>query len=196
MESMSSGALAASVNPMDSSYSNNYSSSNSKLSTFLTSRSAWKAPKKNCPRIPQHLRTISSFHDRDEDDEISTPTASSPSSNFKEPTPGFDFRFNSTNAEVSSEGEELGTLRADGAQNFAHIRRSTPDNTADRRSTVGSDKMIIRRTDEWDVREDFEDTDRRRPRSGDRDEEDCEINKASLERGDEVWGERGTHYVG
>ncbi|KAI9644578.1 hypothetical protein NHQ30_006599 [Ciborinia camelliae] len=205
MESMSSGALAASVNPMDSSYSNNHSPSNSKLSTFLSSRSGWKASKKNSPKTPHHLRTISSFQDCDDDDEISTPTTSSPNSNanFKKSSPMFNFRFNNnnhhtniTNGKVSYEGEELGTLRPDGAMNFAHIRRSTPDDTVDR-STVGSDKMIIRRTTEWDVREDFENAEGRRTRSGDRDAEDYEIHKAGVERADEeAWGERGTHYVG
>lgn len=109
----------------------------------------------------------------------------------------FNFRFNNTNTDgkVSYEGDELGTLRPDGAMNIAHIRRSTPVDTADR-STVGSDKMIIRRTTEWDVREDFEDNGGRRTRSGDRYEEDYEIHKASMEDKDEEdWGERGTHYV-
>lgn len=196
MESMSSGGLAASVNPMDSSYGNNHSQSNSKLSTFLSSRSGWKPSKKNPPRIPQDLRTISTFQDYDEDDEISTPTISSPISNFKNSSPVFNFRFNNinTNAKLSHEGEELCTLRPDGAMNIAHIRRSTPVDNADR-STVGSDKMIIRRTTEWDVREDFENSEGRNTRSGDGD--DYEIHKASMEgRDGGGWGERDTHYVG
>ncbi|CAD6446528.1 1e6bd8fd-17e8-4b98-b7a7-6bab7964e67e [Sclerotinia trifoliorum] len=196
MESMSSGGLAASVNAMDSSYGNNHSQSNSKLSTFLSSRSGLKSSKKNRPRIPQDLRTISTFQDYDEDDEISTRTASSPVSNFKKSSPMFNFRLNNTNtdAKPSHEGEELGTLRPDGALNVAHIRRSTPVDNADR-STVGSDKMIIRRTTEWDVKEDFENFERRNTRSGDGD--DYEIHKASMEERDgEVWGERGIHYIG
>lgn len=112
----------------------------------------------------------------------------------------FNIRFNNTNAngKRSHEGEELGTLRPDGAMTFAHIRRSTPDDAAER-STVGSDKMIIRRTTEWDVREDFESIRGKGTNLGDkgRDEEDYEINKASMEReNDEAWGERGTHYAG
>ncbi|KAF7912588.1 uncharacterized protein EAF01_001609 [Botrytis porri] len=200
MESMSSGGLAASVNPMDSSYSNKQSPSNSKLSTFISSRSGWKASKKNSSRPPQELRTISTFQDYDEDDEISTPTTTSPNSNLKRSSPMFSIRFNNTNAngKLSHEGEEIGTLRPDGAMTIAHIRRSTPDDAAER-STVGSDKMIIRRTTEWDVREDFESIRGRRTHSGDRgrDEEDYEIHKASMERGDdEAWGEMGTHYAG
>ncbi|KAB8289631.1 hypothetical protein EYC80_010545 [Monilinia laxa] len=197
MESMSSGGLAASVNPMDSSYSNTHSPSNSKLSAFLSSRSGWKSSKKNSPKVPQHLRTISSFQGCDEN-ELSTPTTSSPDSNLKKTSPMFNFRFNNTNMDgkASCEGEELGNLRPDRATNFAHIRRSTPDDTADI-STVGSDKMIIRRTTEWDVREDFESTDIRRPSSRDKDGEDDEIYRASMERRDEeAWGERGTHYIG
>ncbi|ESZ96421.1 hypothetical protein SBOR_3153 [Sclerotinia borealis F-4128] len=192
MESMSSGGLAASVNAMDSSYSNNHSPSNSKLSTFLSSRSGWKSSKKNSTKTPHHLRTISSFQDHDDDDEISTPTTSSPNSNFKKSSPMFNFRFVNTNnmiAKNSYEGEELGTLRPDGAMNFANIRRSTPDNTADR-STAGSDKMIIRRTTECDVREDFESAEGRRTRSRDRAGDDFEIHKISMERRDEEAWER------
>lgn len=157
MESMSSGGLAASVNPMDSSYSNKQSPFNSKSSNFISSISGWKASKKNSSRPPQELRTISTFQDYDEDDEVSTPTTTSPNSNLKRSSPIFNIRFNNTNAigKLSHEGEELGTLRPDGAMTFAHIRRSTPDDAAER-STIGSDKMIIRRTTEWDVREDFE----------------------------------------
>ncbi|KAF7931330.1 uncharacterized protein EAE98_002512 [Botrytis deweyae] len=200
MESMSSGGLAASVNPMDSSYSNKQSPSNSKLSNFISSQSGWKASKKNSSRPPQELRTISTFQDYDEDDEILTPTTTSPNSNLKRSSPMFNIRFNNTdaNGKLSCEGEELGTLRPDGAMTFAHIRRSTPDDAAER-STVGSDKMIIRRTTEWDVREDFESIRGRRTHSGDRgvDEEDYEIHKASMERGDDKnWGERGTHFAG
>lgn len=152
MESMSSGGLAASVNPMDSSYSNKQSPSNSKLSNFISSQSGWKASKKNSSRPPQELRTISTFQDYDEDDENLTPTTTSPNFNLKRSSPIFNIRFNNTNAngKLSHEGEELGTLRPDGAMTFAHIRRSTPDDAAER-STVGSDKMIIRRTTEWDV---------------------------------------------
>ncbi|TEY42407.1 hypothetical protein BOTCAL_0390g00050 [Botryotinia calthae] len=199
MESMSSGGLAASVNPMDSSYSNKQSPSNSKLSNFISSRSGWKTSKKNSSGPLQELRTISTFQDYDEGDEVSTPTTTSPNSNLKRSSPMFYIRFNNKNADgkLSHEGEELGTLRPDGAMTFAHIRRSTPDDAGER-STVGSDKMIIRRTTEWDVREDFESIRGRKTNLGDkgRDEEDYEIHKASMERGgDETWGERGTHYA-
>ncbi|KAK8901452.1 hypothetical protein QC760_009891 [Botrytis cinerea] len=200
MESMSSGGLAASVNPMDSSYSNKQSPFNSKSSNFISSISGWKASRKNSSRPPQELRTISTFQDYDEDDEVSTPTTTSPNSNLKRSSPIFNIRFNNTNAigKLSHEGEELGTLRPDGAMTFAHIRRSTPDDAAER-STIGSDKMIIRRTTEWDVREDFESVRGRRANLGDkgRVEEDYEIHKASMDRGvDKAWGERGTHYAG
>ncbi|QSZ30407.1 hypothetical protein DSL72_004930 [Monilinia vaccinii-corymbosi] len=197
MESMSSGGLAASISPMDSSYSSSSRSpSNSKLSTFLSSRSGWKSSKKNPPKIPHHLRTISSFQDCDED-QIPSPTTSSPNSDFRKSSM-FNFRCHNTNtnAQVSCEDEELGTLRPDGAMNFAHVRRSTPDNSADR-SSVCSDKMIIRKFTEWDVRADFEETHGMKTRSTDGFGADYEIHKARMERRDEEAGvERGTHSAG
>jgi hypothetical protein len=48
-------------------------------------------------------------------------------------------------------GKSSPKLRPDNVGSVSHIRRATPE-----RSSVGSDKMNIMRTREWNVREDFE----------------------------------------
>ncbi|KAM3074142.1 hypothetical protein ACMFMG_003037 [Clarireedia jacksonii] len=180
MEAMSSGALGSTVKPMDSSYSNQ----ESKLSTLLSSRSAWKSSKTKSSKTPRHLHTITSF--QDEDFESITPAITPPNPNPNK-SPIFGLRYN--NKAEDENGEELGTLRPDGTMNYSHIRRSTPDDQEQaERSTIGSDQMIIRRTTEWDVREDFEDERRgRRSRDEDKGEKQEEAN--------DYWGRKGTHYV-
>jgi hypothetical protein len=180
MEAMSSGALVSTVKPMDSSYSNH----GSKLSTILFSRSAWKSSKPKSSKTPRHLRTLPSF--QDEDFESITPITT-PSNWNTNKSPIFGIQY--TNKSCNENGEELGTLRPDGAMHYSHIRRSTPDDQDQaERSTIGSDQMIIRRTTEWDVREDFED-DRRGRRLGDEDK----VEKRGED--DDDWGRKGTHYV-
>ena len=58
-------------------------------------------------------------------------------------------------ASVVPPKNDLGTLRPDKVSSFSHIRRATPEEN-EARSSIGSDKMIIRRTTEWDVHEDYE----------------------------------------
>jgi hypothetical protein len=180
MEAMSSGALVSTVKPMDSSYSNH----GSKLSTILSSRSAWKSSKPKSSKTLQHLRNLTSF--QDEDFESITPITAPPNS-YPRKSPTFGIHYN--NKTSNENGEELGTLRPDGAMHYSHIRRSTPDDQDQaERSTIGSDQMIIRRTTEWDVREDFADDRRGR---GLRDED--KVEKRGEE--DDDWGRKGTHYV-
>ncbi|PQE11060.1 choline transport protein [Rutstroemia sp. NJR-2017a BVV2] len=180
MEAMSSGALVSTVKPMDSSYGNH----GSKLSTILSSRSAWKSSKPKSSKTPRHLRDLTSL--QDEDFESITPITTPPNSNpSKSPIFGIQY----TNKASNENGEVLGTLRPDGAMHYSHIRRSTPDDQDQaERSTIGSDQMIIRRTTEWDVREDFED-DRIGRHLGDEDK----VEKRGQE--DDDWGRKGTHYV-
>jgi hypothetical protein len=67
-----------------------------------------------------------------------------------------DFHFGLTSPSISQ--GDLGTLRPDKVTTFSHIRRATPEEAGDG-SSIGSDKMIIKQTREWDIREDYEVTD-------------------------------------
>jgi hypothetical protein len=51
----------------------------------------------------------------------------------------------------------IGSLRMDNVGSVSYIRKSTPE-IREERASVGSDRMIITRTTEWDVREDYEDS--------------------------------------
>jgi hypothetical protein len=75
----------------------------------------------------------------------------------------------------------MGNLRMDNVGSVSFVRRSTPE-LQEGRDSVGSDRMIITRTTEWNVREDFEDA---RRGSGTR--------NRSMEM---QWPDRGgTHYA-
>jgi hypothetical protein len=75
----------------------------------------------------------------------------------------------------------IGSLRMDNVGSVSFVRRSTPE-LQKGRDLEGSDRMIITRTMEWNVREDFEDV----KRGG-------SMRNGSLEG---QWSDRGgTHYA-
>lgn len=67
----------------------------------------------------------------------------------------------------SVSNNEIGALRPDKVSSFSHIGRATPEGGASDASSVGSDKMIIKRTRGWDIVETYEYVDGREGVSGD-----------------------------
>ncbi|TVY25042.1 hypothetical protein LHYA1_G006459 [Lachnellula hyalina] len=124
IENLSSGALSSSIEPMDSSYSSGLSS---KLSTFLSSYTSTKTPTR-----PSGSIRMSSMP--------SEPPVQ-PRKMHSEISPSFsDFHYGA---------QSIPKLRPDNVGSESYARRATPR----RRSSVGSDKMIITRTREWGVKE-------------------------------------------
>ena len=164
MESMSSGALSSSIEPMDSSYS---SVLGSKFSTFLSSM-----------QIPQLFSPVAQSQNTSEtssplcpDSTILTPRTHRLLQQQNPQTTPRRIRMSSLSSaqparpreihsEVSTSVSEFHfgnnnsspKLRPDNVGSQSYIRRATLE-----RGSVGSDKMIITRTREWGVREEFED---------------------------------------
>ncbi|KUJ20587.1 uncharacterized protein LY89DRAFT_579345 [Mollisia scopiformis] len=145
MESMSSGGFASTLKPMDSSYG-----AGSKFSTFISGNSSRKASK---PKGSYMMDSV-------------TDSRASRSHNFSDmhvnalelpDTPRDDvdkspsFHFGLTGGSPG----DLGTLRPDKVTSFSHIGRVTPERSS-ARSSIGSDKMIIKRTTGWQVQESYE----------------------------------------
>ena len=63
-----------------------------------------------------------------------------------------EFNFGITSA---NEQCDLGTLRPDKVMSFSHVRHASQEDN-EGRSSAGSDKMIIKRTMEWNIQEEFE----------------------------------------
>ena len=144
---MSSGGLASTITPMDSSFA-----TGSKASTLLSSRSSHQKSK---PRPNYQMENL-------EGKRISRSHVPTPLSGFDEANSNsvvdykrspigeiFNFKFKATRKSVE---DDVGTLRPDIATNFSHIRRSTPENPKPT-SSSGSDRTNfgIRRTTEWVV---------------------------------------------
>jgi hypothetical protein len=145
MESMSSGGMASTVNAMDSSYGKG-----SKLSTLVSGFSNRKASK---PTGSYQMENLS-------ESKLNEPQSASGTSigngsgrrtnEGREEDEEFNFGITSANEQC-----DLGTLRPDKVMSFSHVRHvSQEDNEG--RSSAGSDKIIIKRTMEWNIQEEFE----------------------------------------
>lgn len=145
MESMSSGGMASTVNPMDSSYGKG-----SKLSTLISSYSNRKASKLNGSYRMENL-SESRLNENSGTSRASEANANS-LQNIRPSAESDSFHFGITSA---NDEENLGTLRPDKVMSFSHVRHA-PLEESETRSSVGSDKMIIKRTTEWNVREEYE----------------------------------------
>jgi hypothetical protein len=143
MESMSSGGLASTVRPMDSSYGKG-----SKFSTFVSSISNRKASR---PKATYRMDNLS-------ESRLNENTGTSGGSvlngnseqNARPSDEGDEFNFGIGSAKDLG---DLGTLRPDKVSTFSNARHSPPEENET--STVGSDKMIIKRTTEWNVEEEY-----------------------------------------
>lgn len=144
MESMSSGGLASTVNPMDSSYGKG-----SKLSTLVSGYSNRNASK---PKSYKMENLSQSRLNENSGTSGVSETITNSSQNNRSSAEGDTFNFGITSA---NDQGDLGTLRPDKVTSFSHVRH-TPPEESETRSSVGSDKMIIKRTTEWNVREEYE----------------------------------------
>ncbi|KAH8809820.1 hypothetical protein F5882DRAFT_345278 [Hyaloscypha sp. PMI_1271] len=138
MENLSTGGFTSTLDPMDSSFTHG---TKSKLSTFISSHSSGSRKPTNPDSIgmdsmPSHPPTHSV-----------RPATSRKSRSI----PDKDFRFGleSTIASSSNQGD-LGTLRPDKVTSYSHISHVTPEPNSGR-SSLESDRMIIKKRTEWDV---------------------------------------------
>jgi hypothetical protein len=143
MESMSTGGFTSTLEPMNSSYG-----AGSKFSTFVSSYTSRKASK---PKGSIRMDSVS-HHPSSQTNETGVPRQRGDISPASVST---DFHFGLTSPGLTQGQGDLGSLRPDKVTTFSHIRRATPEETGDG-SSIGSDKMIIKQTREWDIREDYE----------------------------------------
>lgn len=143
MESMSSGAFASTLKPMDSSYGGG-----SRFDTFMSGSYSKK------PSLPKSSYMIESVTDSRVSQtrnvsNIEPPGLASTPQDDLDNSSSFHFGFT-----PGSQGN-LGSLRLDKVTSFSHIGCVTPDRDS-ARSSIGSDKMIIKRTTAWQVQETYE----------------------------------------
>jgi hypothetical protein len=139
MENLSTGGFASTLTPMDSSFSRG---GKSKFSTFLSSYSVRNRKAPNSMNM----------------DSITSPPAAHCASQHSIPSPlptsDENFPFTNSMTNTSHRGGDLGPLRPDRVTSYSHICRATPEESA--RSSIDSDRMIIKKRTEWGVREDYE----------------------------------------
>jgi hypothetical protein len=141
MESLSTGGFASTLDPMDSSYG-----AGSKFSTFVSSYTSRRASK---PKGSIRMDSVSHYPSS----QTNEPGVPKQRGDISPASVSTDFHFGLTSPSLPQ--GDLGSLRPDKVTSFSHIRRATPEETGDG-SSIGSDKMIIKQTREWDIREDYE----------------------------------------
>ncbi|KAH8808490.1 hypothetical protein F5884DRAFT_676219 [Xylogone sp. PMI_703] len=150
MESLSSGAMGGTVVPFDSSYQPG-SALSGKLSTLISGISSGRRPQKGSFKMDNLTETIletRNENDNDDHDYINiNNTMRSHNRNISNP-------LRAMSPEVLGK-EDIGPLRPDNVRNFSRVVHVAPEHS-DSRSSVGSDKMIIKRTTEWEVQEYYE----------------------------------------
>jgi hypothetical protein len=67
----------------------------------------------------------------------------------------FQFGLESQTKDANNQGRPGPLLRPDRATTYSYICHPTPSENS-KRSSIGSDRMIIKKRTEWDVREDYE----------------------------------------
>jgi hypothetical protein len=141
MENLSTGGFTSTLEPMDSSYA---PGGKSKFSTFLSSYSTRGRKASNSMNM----------------DSITSPPATHCASqhSLSSPIPTQlsheDFHFPNLTTSTNHQGD-LGPLRPDRVTSYSHICRATPEENS-ARSSIDSDRMIIKKRTEWDVREAYE----------------------------------------
>ncbi|KAF8867267.1 hypothetical protein BDZ45DRAFT_577358 [Acephala macrosclerotiorum] len=146
IESMSSGAFASTLEPMDSSYG-----AGSQFSTFISGSSSRKASKpKGSFKMGSMFTDSRTSRPRNITD-MDANSLSLPSSPQHDHNKSPRFHFGLAG---NSQGD-LGTLRSDKVTSFSSVGLATPEGTS-ARSSIGSDKMIIKRTKGWEVRTTYE----------------------------------------
>ncbi|PMD48470.1 hypothetical protein L207DRAFT_476847 [Hyaloscypha variabilis F] len=138
MESLSTGGFTSTLSSMDSSFNHG---SKSKFSTFISSRSS------RCRKATDPDSIGMDGITSPPDTHATRPIALRHSIS----APAKDIRFGSQRplASGSSQGD-LGALRPDNVSSFSHIRHVTPEQNSGR-SSIESDRMIIKKRTEWDV---------------------------------------------
>lgn len=143
MERLSSGVFEVTLNPT---LVSNVYGANSRMNTVLSSFSSKKAVDHQSIKLNSSTNTsITRSHL-----EISN---SSKGTNWYDKSPSIeveDFHFGLEN----NSSENL-KLRPERITNFSHVRRSTPEELSEK-SSISSDKMIIKRTTEWQVQEAYD----------------------------------------
>ncbi|RFU29813.1 hypothetical protein B7463_g6522, partial [Scytalidium lignicola] len=145
LESLSSGAMGGTVVPFDSSFKPG-SSLTAKISTIISGVSSGRRPQKGSFKMDNLNETILETRNENENEDNNNNTTRSYSRNSN------PLR---TMSPDNIGKEAIGPLRPDNVRNFSHVIHVAPE-TSDSRSSIGSDKMIIKRTTEWEVQEHYE----------------------------------------
>lgn len=140
MEAMSTGAFTSTLAPMDNSYR-----PGSGLNTFKSGYSSWRASKpKNSFKMGSINETKFFTENKKSRRSVHSDTGHS------RPNIDGEFHFG-----LAGSQSNLVALRPDNVTHFNHIGRATPAEGS-QRSSLGSDRMIIKRTTDWKVEEMYE----------------------------------------
>jgi hypothetical protein len=145
MENLSSGGFASTVDPMDSSFSRARKSKPS--STLISSYSSRSRKANKHGRV--RMDSISSLP------QIQSTQRIAPQQWSSSLIEDFHLGLQSLTTNTNHQGETGPLLRPDRAITYNHIGRATPEENSTRGS-IASDRMIIKKRTEWDVREDYE----------------------------------------